>query len=101
MKKRILALMLVLCLMAGIVPAYAEDAPQAAPSVKFDDVTDGHPAFEAVTFLAENGIINGKIRILCAKGSINVLKVLPEGKGRMSSADFIRGRKVNEGDLLR
>lgn len=43
----------------------------------------------------------GKIRVLCAKGSINILKLLPEGKGRMSSADFIRGRKINEGDILK
>ena len=44
---------------------------------------------------------NGKIRVLCANGSINILKVLPEGKGKMSSADFIRGRKINEGDILK
>ena len=44
---------------------------------------------------------NGKIRVLCANGSINILKVLPEGKGRMSAADFIRGRKINEGDILK
>ena len=44
---------------------------------------------------------NGKIRVLCGKGSINILKVLPEGKGRMTAADFIRGRKINEGDILK
>ncbi len=44
---------------------------------------------------------NGKIRVLCGKGSINVLKLLPEGKGRMSAADFVRGRKINEGDILK
>ena len=44
---------------------------------------------------------NGKIRILCAHGSVNILKVLPEGKGRMAAADFIRGRKINEGDVLK
>ena len=44
---------------------------------------------------------NGKIRVLCANGSINILKVLPEGKGRMSAADFIRGRKINDGDILK
>lgn len=43
---------------------------------------------------------NGKIRVLCARGSINILKLLPEGKGRMTAADFIRGRKINEGDVL-
>ena len=44
---------------------------------------------------------NGKIRVLCSRGSINILKVLPEGKGKMTSADFIRGRKINEGDILK
>ena len=44
---------------------------------------------------------NGKIRVLCANGSINILTVLPEGKGRMTAADFIRGRKINEGDILK
>lgn len=44
---------------------------------------------------------SGKIRVLCANGSINILKVLPEGKGRMTAADFIRGRKINEGDILK
>ena len=44
---------------------------------------------------------NGKIRVLCARGSINIIKVLPEGKGRMTAADFIRGRKITEGDFLK
>ena len=44
---------------------------------------------------------DGKIRVACSKGSINILKLLPEGKGRMSAADFIRGRKINEGDILK
>lgn len=43
---------------------------------------------------------NGKIRVACNTGSINILTVLPEGKGRMSAADFIRGRKINVGDIL-
>lgn len=44
---------------------------------------------------------DGKIRILCARGSINILKLLPEGKGRMTAADFIRGRKIAQGDILK
>ena len=44
---------------------------------------------------------NGKIKVACATGSINILTVLPEGKGRMSAGDFIRGRKINDGDLLK
>ena len=40
------------------------------------------------------------IRIACGEGVISVLRLLPEGKGRMSAADFVRGRKIKEGDLL-
>jgi methionyl-tRNA formyltransferase len=39
--------------------------------------------------------------VSCASGSINILTVLPEGKGRMSAADFIRGRKIAENDILK
>lgn len=45
-------------------------------------------------------IDNGKIRVACSVGSLNILKLLPEGKGKMSSGDFIRGRKINKGDVL-
>ena len=44
---------------------------------------------------------NGKIRVACASGSINILTLLPEGKGRMSAGDFIRGRKISEGNILK
>ncbi len=56
---------------------------------------------ENADFGKVDSLENGKIHVLCAKGSINILKVLPEGKGRMTSADFIRGRKICEGDILK
>ena len=40
------------------------------------------------------------IKVACGKGIISLLTVLPEGKGRMSAADFVRGRKINVGDVL-
>ena len=40
------------------------------------------------------------IKVACGKGVISLLTVLPEGKGRMSAADFVRGRKIAAGDLL-
>ena len=45
--------------------------------------------------------LNGKIEIACARGSIYVERVLPEGKARMSAADFIRGRNIEVGDILK
>ena len=41
----------------------------------------------------------GRVEIACAVGSIYALRLLPEGKGRMSAADFIRGRRVAVGDI--
>ena len=44
---------------------------------------------------------DGTITVACGKGKLNLLTVVPEGKSRMSGADFIRGRKVSEGDILK
>ena len=45
-------------------------------------------------------IDDGKIHVACAQGGIAIQKLIPEGKGRMSAADFIRGRKVAAGDIM-
>jgi methionyl-tRNA formyltransferase len=45
--------------------------------------------------------ISDGITVACRKGSVTLLGVLPEGKGRMQASDFIRGRKVALGDILK
>ena len=44
--------------------------------------------------------LDGGITVACRRGAITLLQVLPEGKGRMAAADFIRGRKIALGDIL-
>jgi len=44
---------------------------------------------------------NGQITVACGRGTLSLLRVLPQGKGRMSAADYIRGRKIACGDVLR
>lgn len=41
------------------------------------------------------------IRVACGKGILSLLCVVPEGKGKMSAADFVRGRKIAVGDILK
>ena len=41
------------------------------------------------------------ITVACRTDAVKLLRVLPEGKGRMSAADFIRGRKISLGDVLK
>ena len=42
----------------------------------------------------------GMITIACADGAIDVIALLPQGKGRMLARDYINGRKINVGDIL-
>ena len=45
--------------------------------------------------------LDGGITVTCGTGAVTLLGVVPEGKGRMSAMDFIRGRKVSIGDILK
>ena len=45
--------------------------------------------------------LDGEIAIACGKGTLALTAVLPEGKGKMPAADFIRGRKLAIGDILK
>ncbi len=47
-----------------------------------------------------NGVGEGSFTVSCQSGSIVVTAVKPEGKGMMSAGDFIRGRKIEKGNLL-
>ncbi len=54
-----------------------------------------HGAPGEVIALTDTGI-----HVACGAGVLALTAVLPEGKGRMSAADFIRGRKIAAGDRL-
>jgi methionyl-tRNA formyltransferase len=42
----------------------------------------------------------GSFTVACGEGALVVRGVIPEGKGRMSAGDFVRGRKIQLGDIL-
>ncbi len=42
----------------------------------------------------------GCITVACGEGALLVRGVIPEGKGKMTAGDFIRGRKIEVGDML-
>ena len=65
-----------------ISAAVAEQEPHGAPAGQVLS-TDG-----------------GRITVACGSGAIALLSLLPEGKKRMSAADFINGRKIKPGDIL-
>jgi methionyl-tRNA formyltransferase len=47
-----------------------------------------------------DGVGSGSFTVSCGEGSLKVLGVIPEGKGKMTAGDYVRGRKINVGDKL-
>ena len=47
-----------------------------------------------------NSFGDGSITVACGRGAILIGAVIPEGKGKMSAGDFVRGRKIKIGDIL-
>ena len=43
---------------------------------------------------------SGSFTVACTEGALLVKGVIPEGKGKMSAGDFVRGRKIEIGDIL-
>ena len=46
-------------------------------------------------------ISDGRITVACGEGTLSLLEVRPEGKGQMSAAAFVNGRKIAVGDVLK
>lgn len=51
-----------------------------------------------VISLSDKG--EGAIVVACGEGALSFSGVIPEGKGRMTAGDFVRGRKIQIGDKL-
>lgn len=61
---------------------------------------EGHLAAPG-TVLSLSPTPDGGIEVACGEGSLLITRVIPEGKGPMAAADYIRGRKLSVGDILR
>ncbi len=64
-------------------------------------VVEGENTADAGTVLELDASGKGKILLSCGGGLLAVTGVVPEGKKPMAAADYIRGRKLNAGDILR
>ena len=50
--------------------------------------------------IAVDGVGSGSFTVACGEGALRVTAVIPEGKGKMTAGDYIRGRKIALGDIL-
>lgn len=47
-----------------------------------------------------SGVGEGSITVACGEGALKITALIPEGKGKMSAGDYVRGRKIAKGDIL-
>ena len=88
----------------GVTPipgafAYLDGKMLKICSVKVERADGENDAAGEVLELDSVG--DGAITVACGVGRLLVTKLKPEGKGVMSAGDFIRGRKIKKGDVLK
>ena len=88
------------CIIRGTTPIPGAFAYLNGKMLKISKATPVRGSGEAGEVLAVDGVGNGSFTVACGEGALLVTAVIPEGKGRMSAGDFIRGRKIEIGDIL-
>ncbi len=88
------------CRIRGTTPIPGAFCYKSGKMLKLYDVAptkgDGRPG--EVIAIDPKG--TGSFTVATGEGALLVRGVIPEGKGRMSAGDFIRGRKIALGDIL-
>ena len=85
----------------GVTPIPMAFAYQGEKMLKLFRPTVSTGTGEPGEVIAVDGKGEGSITIACGEGAIRFAGVIPEGKGRMSAGDFVRGRKISVGEILK
>ena len=88
------------CAIRGVTPIPGAFAYLRGKMLKIYKATptEGKGKVGEVISLDPKGV--GSFTVACGDGALKISGVIPEGKGRMSAGDFIRGRKIEIGDIL-
>ena len=89
------------CIIRGVTPIPGAYAYKDGKMLKIFNATpvakaNGTPG-EVIDVDAKG---EGSFTVACGTGALVVRGVIPEGKGRMTAGDFVRGRKIQIGDVL-
>jgi methionyl-tRNA formyltransferase len=88
------------CAIRGVTPIPGAFAYLRGKMLKIYKATpvEGKGTPGEVIALDPKGV--GSFTVACGEGALKISGVIPEGKGKMSAGDFIRGRKIDLGDIL-
>ena len=88
------------CIIRGVTPIPGAYAYLNGKMLKITKAlpVDAKGGKGAVVDASDSG--DGYFTVACGDGALKVKGVIPEGKGRMTAGDFVRGRKIKIGDVL-
>ena len=88
------------CIIRGVTPIPGAFAYHNGRMLKINKArpVDGKGRPGEVIDLSDKG--EGYITIACGEGALKVSVLIPEGKGKMTAGDFVRGRKISIHDIL-
>lgn len=88
------------CIIRGVTPIPGAFAYLNGKMLKINKARPvsgkGEPG--KVIDLSDKG--EGYVTVACGEGALKITVLIPEGKGKMTAGDFVRGRKINLGDVL-
>ena len=88
------------CIVRGVTPIPGAFAYLNGKMLKINKArpVSGSGTPGQVIDLSDKG--EGYVTVACGEGALKITTLIPEGKGKMSAGDFVRGRKINLGDIL-
>ena len=88
------------CAIRGVTPIPGAFAYLKGKMLKIYKVTPIEAKGNPGEVIAVDAKGTGSFTVACGEGALLVKGVIPEGKGKMSAGDFVRGRKIEIGDIL-
>ncbi len=88
------------CMIRGVTPIPGAFAYLNGKMLKIFKASPVSASGDAGEVIAIDGVGEGSFTVACGEGALCVTGVIPEGKGKMSAGDFVRGRKISVGDKL-
>ena len=88
------------CILRGVTPIPGAFAYHNGRMLKINKArpVNGIGAPGEVIDISDKG--EGYITVACGEGALKISVLIPEGKGKMSAGDFVRGRKISLHDIL-
>ena len=84
----------------GLTPIPGAYVTQNGKMLKIAEAEDTSGKGEIGEVIAVDDKGEGSFTVACGEGALKILRIKPEGKGVMTSGDYIRGRKISKGDIL-